>query len=121
MHQLLYWSTLPWWLRTVHHPLTHILAGSLPQVPNALRSNCRICGEGMLKSPRDTTGVCVPHKCFRAAVHANCSQDVSVCGAGTCIKSSGLCAGEQAAPDGARCAQGHAWCLRCWAVQAGPC
>jgi hypothetical protein len=76
------------------------------QVHNALRSKCRICGEGMLKNSSSTTGVCTPQKCFRATLHANCTTDAAVCGARACNATTGLCAGEVSAPNRARCSNG---------------
>jgi hypothetical protein len=35
-----------------------------------------------------------------------CADDPSVCNAGQCNKATGMCTGEEAAPDGVRCAKG---------------
>jgi hypothetical protein len=76
------------------------------QVPNALRSTCRICGEGQIKIPSNTTGVCTPQKCFRAALRTNWTTDTAICGARACNATTGLCTGEVSAHNGARCASG---------------
>ena len=73
------------------------------QMANAARSFCRICGEGFLKQPLTTTGVCVPQKCFRAEVQPNFTANATRCGTGTCNSTTGLCSGEVVAPNGARC------------------